>query len=267
MRDLVRERYLKWTFWSGGVSTLKTFSEFIFSDILGNVYPTKEKGNIGYGLRARHKINAGSRVFMYGPSGDTKIGDYYFGRVWSFREYFENYGFDDEQIQNQELRRLFDQEGLWRGYPAGYQEKKRVRADKDSYIVTSVVIHGNVESLEKEGDRRVRVVLGQYRALPVTYPKHKQIVFCSDSNNDVFPIGQVVESGESSLVIELLVAVLDDDIVRHKKCIDLMLHVKYSTFLFRNYQNYQDYNRHRFLHGILLHGLQLVWFLLRMPRY
>ena len=209
MRDSVRERYLKWTFFSGGVSTLKTFSEFIFSDILGNVYPTKEKGNIGYGLRARHKINAGSRVFMYGPSGDTKIDDHYFGRVWSFREYFENYGFDDEQIQNQELRRLFDQEGLWRGYPAGYQEKKRVRADKDSYIVTSVVIHGHVEALEKEGDRRVRVALGQYRALPVTYPKNKQIVFCSNSNNDVFPIGQVVESGESSMVIELLRANLE----------------------------------------------------------
>ena len=122
--------------------------------------------------------------------------------MWSFREYFENYGFDDEQIQNQELKRCRPK-GLWRGYPAGYQEKTRSRRQGLLHRHV-VVIHGHVEALEKEGDRRVRVALGQYRALPVIYPKNKQIVFCSNSNNDVFPIGQVVESGESSMVIELL---------------------------------------------------------------
>ena len=162
MRDSVRERYLKWTFFSGGVSTLKTFSEFIFSDILGNVYPTKEKGNIGYGLRARHKINAGSRVFMYGPSGDTKIDDHYFEEYGRSENISRTMGLTTSKYKTEELRQLFDQKDYGVVIPRAI---KRKNAFAPTRTLTSSRLSSSMDMWRRSRRKEIGVSVSHWASI------------------------------------------------------------------------------------------------------
>ena len=203
--DADRSKHLQQMF-TRGVVTERTKAEHFLVNTLGNVYPYFDTAS-GWGLRARNKIPAGNRVFSYGSVANNYIDHerhrIYYGRVWTFMEYYTNYGFtkDDEDFLNifskDMVSRLYV--GTWHGYD-GYDTdayehaKQSLRNSKNVYKLTGDMIHGMAVASEKKAVHTYQITLQPYKTLPVNRMGKGQLAFCQDEETGrVVVLGIVVE--------------------------------------------------------------------------
>lgn len=201
-----------------GIKGSRTESEMYFPNT-GNVYVSKEQfgDNKEFGLRARNMIPAGNKVMDFLSTGSNWIQQegkkIYYGRIWTFLEYYLNYGglANEKHSEIDETLKLLlpknkfqtIQDGEWRGYGNIDQKKKNnIRRSKDTYKCACEMIHGVVGSMEGFSNNNgnfVRVQLQPYYQLPINMVGQGQLIFCDDDQGDISVLGIVtgIESNDT----------------------------------------------------------------------
>ncbi len=196
-----------------GIKGSRTESEMYFPNT-GNVYLSKEQfgDRKEFGLRARNVIPAGNKVMDFLSIGSNWIEQkgkrIYYGRIWTFLEYYLNYGGlakekysdIDEALKLLLLPNKFQtiQDGEWRGYGNIDQRKKnKIRRSKDTYKCACEMIHGVVGSMEAFSNNDgnfVRIQLQRYDQLPINMVGQGQLIFCDNDKGDISVLGIVTST-------------------------------------------------------------------------
>ena len=150
----------------------------------------------------------------------------YYGRIWTFLEYYLNYGGlakekyseIDEALQLL-LPNKFQtiQDGEWIGYGNIDQRKKnKIRRSKDTYKCACEMIHGVVGSMEgfsNNNGNYVRIQLQRYDQLPINMVGQGQLIFCDNDQGDISVLGIVtsIEEGNDTFVVKVASAQLSQN--------------------------------------------------------
>lgn len=199
-----------------GIVCSRTESEYYLRHE-GNVYISNED-KLGYGLRARHLIKAGTKVMNFMSKGDNWMREQiceekkrvYYGRVWTFFEYYYNYGgiLNEKNSMMTEiletlkkLNVLKDVEnGLWIGYNKDItdERKNEIRESKDTYKCACEYIHGVVKSVECISNVGyvyfLQIQLQCYGSISINMVGKGQLLFYRDINCETMKVLGVVES-------------------------------------------------------------------------
>lgn len=210
--DDVRSIHLRQMFVKGVITERTKAEHFLPSDILGNVYPYRDETS-GWGLRARNKIPAGNRIFSYGTSRNNFIDAdgirIYYGRMWTFMEYYTNYGFEKKDEEFEILLRPNVIEkmhgGTWYGYDGktlSESTKQLVRNNKDRYKFTGELVHGTVLELTNTAPAVYEMLMGPYNEMEINMVGVGQLLFCQDEKGEILVLGVVTSVDNRKVTIE-----------------------------------------------------------------
>jgi hypothetical protein len=223
-----------------GIICSRTESEY-YMQHQGKVYISKEGKAIGYGLRARHTIKAGTKVMNFMSKGGNWVHELvcgkkrkvYYGRVWTFLEYYRNYGGLSREKNSKNstvseilatLKKLmpddikYIQEGLWVGYNKDTTtdgRKNEIRESKGTYKCACEYIHGVVETVECIGEfngvNSLQIKLKAYGNICINMVGQGQLLFFKDVNCvQVLGVVESIHPRSNKFVVKTLITKLSN---------------------------------------------------------